>query len=203
MNKRNDDRKNEIYKFINEYLSENGVSPTTAEIAARFGISKSTVSKFVNRLNDEGLIERVGRYHMTTDRIEAVSYRMPIIGTVACGKPILAEEDIKGYIPIDPPHSSDEFFGLIAEGDSMIDAGISDGDIVYIKRQSTADEGDIVVAMIEDDSADTYRATLKRFFRDSKNKRYVLHPENKSMQDIIVGEVKILGVAYRVLKTLK
>ena len=85
----------------------------------------------------------------------------------------------------------------------MIDVGISDGDIVYIRRQSFADEGDIVVAMVTDELTGEKTATLKTFFKDEKNRRYILHPENKDMCDIIVNEIEILGVALRVLKTLK
>jgi repressor LexA len=85
----------------------------------------------------------------------------------------------------------------------MIDAGICDGDIVYVRRQSYADEGDIVVAMVPDEITGERTATLKRFFRDEKNSRFILRPENPTMNDILVDEVEIVGVAVRLLKVLK
>ena len=203
MSRRNEDRKTEVYRFINEYIGERGVSPTTDEIARAMSMAKSTVSKYVNRLADEGHIERVGRYQMVTEHSAYAPYRMPIIGKIACGKPKLALEDIKGYIPLDRSLGGGEFFCLIADGDSMIEAGIDDGDVVYVRRQPTADDGDIVVALIDDGVSEEGEATLKRFFRDTERRRYILHPENRAMKDIVVTEVRILGVALRVLKNLE
>ena len=96
-----------------------------------------------------------------------------------------------------------EFFGLIAEGDSMIGAGINDGDVVYIRRQTIADDGDIVVAIVADEASGEDSATLKRLYRDQKKKRFILHPENERLCDIVVDEVRVVGVALRVLKNLK
>ena len=203
MRKKNDERKMEVYRFVKDYINSTGVAPTTDEIGAELGMAKSTVSKYMTRLSEEGLIEKHGRYRTkTTDSIHTFS-KMPIIGAIACGKPILAVEDIEGYIPIDEASlGRGEYFGLIASGSSMIDAGISDGDIVYIRRQSTAEDGEIVVALIEDKLTDGRRATLKRFYRDEKNKRFILRPENALMEDIILDELTVLGVAVKVLKNL-
>ena len=128
---------------------------------------------------------------------------MPVIGAVACGKPKLAVEDIKCYIPLDPSLKDGEYFGLVADGESMIDVGIHSGDIIFIRRQETADDGDIVVAMIDDDYSDESTATLKRFYRDPENRRYILHPENSEMEDIVVDKVRILGKAVRILKNIE
>lgn len=204
MRPKNEERKGEVYAFVNAYIKARGVCPTTQEIGDHFGMAKSTVSKYMNRLIDDGLIEKYGRYQ-TVSAGNSFSYtRMPVVGRVACGKPILALEDIEGYLPIDDAAlGGGEFFGLIAEGDSMIEAGICDGDVVYVKRQSTADDGDIVVAMVADEVSGEELATLKRFYRDEKNQRYVLHPENAALSDMIFDEVRIVGIAVKVLKSLK
>lgn len=202
MRPKNDERKMEVYRFVTGFLKERGVCPTTQEIGARLGMAKSTVSKYMNRLADEGLVEKYGRYQTVT--ADSFSFtRMPVVGRVACGSPMLALEEIEGYLPIDEGTlGAGEYFGLIASGDSMIGVGIDDGDTVYVRRQSTAEDGDIVVAMVEDELTDGWCATLKTFYRDEKNNRYVLHPENPDLSDIILAEVHVVGVAVRVLKSL-
>ena len=203
MNNKNDKREAEIYDFVNNYIQNKGFSPTTDEICREFGIAKSTASKFINRLIERGLLEKCGRYGLALTGRSASRRLAPIVGSVACGKPILASEDIEGYLTVDSDvMGSGEFFALRAEGDSMINAGILSGDLVYIRRQSYADDGEIVVAMVDDEITGESRATLKRFFRDRENKRYILRPENEKMQDIIVSEVNIIGVAVSVLKML-
>ena len=199
----NNERKIAIARFINENIASRGTSPTTDEIAVAFRISKATVSKYVSRLIAEGIFKKAGRYGLISENSVARDGMMAVIGAVACGKPILASEDIMEYLPIEKSLSGEDFFGLVCEGDSMSGVGIYDGDVVYVKRQSTADNGDIVVAVIADEETGERRATLKRFFRDEKNSRYILHPENEEMRDIIVDNVEIIGVAYRVLKRLK
>lgn len=204
MSHRNDERKNQVYSYINEFISRNGISPTTAEICASLSLSKATVSKYVNRLTDEGLLERQGRYGLISQDTHRPRARMKIIGTVACGKPALAEEDIMGYITVDEYILEDgkEYFALVADGDSMIDAGIYEGDIIYVEKTEYAEEGNIVVALIEDEQTGEHKATLKRLYFDKGGEKYILHPENKRYSDIIVDELKILGVGRRVLKHL-
>ena len=203
MRPKNDEKKEAIYEFINDYIKEFGVSPTTQEIADEFETAKSIVSKFVNRLVEEGRLERYGRYQVVTKQNYFAPYQMPVIGAVACGKPKLAVEDIQCYIPLDQSLKDGEYFGLVADGESMKDVGIHSGDIIFIRRQETADDGDIVVAMIDDDYSDESTATLKRFFRDKENKKYILHPENSEMEDIIVDKVRILGKAVRIYKNIE
>lgn len=203
MNPRNDERMTEIYEFIKGYIEENGTSPTTAEICSEFNISKATVSKFVGRLVENGDIERAGRYGLSLVDVSGPRISIPLIGTVACGKPILAREDIECYITVDRRLVGDgDFFALTARGSSMIEASIQDGDIIYVRRQPYANEGDIVVAMITDELTGEATATLKRLYFDRKNEGYILHPENISMKDIMVKELRILGVAVSVLKKL-
>ena len=203
MRPRNESRKIEVYEYVTDCIKNKGVAPTTDEICASLGMAKSTVSKYMNRLIDEGLLTRRGRYRtVSPDSVNGYT-RMAVIGRVACGKPILATEDIEGYLPIDELSlGGGEFFGLIADGDSMIGAGIDDGDVVYIRRQSTADEGDIVVAMITDGISGEPTATLKRFYKDTEHKLFILRAENEKYPDIIVSDLTILGVARRVLKNI-
>ncbi len=210
MRQKNDERKMEVYRFVTDFMKERGVCPTTQEIGDTLGMAKSTVSKYMNRLMDDGLIEKYGRYQTvvtdTADIVELPSdyVMMPVVGSIACGQPILAIEEVEEYIPINVGLLGyGEYFGLIARGDSMIEAGICDGDTVYVRKQSTAIDGEIVVAMVEDEFSDGWSATLKRFYRDMKNGRYILHPENPTLDDIIVDKVHVVGVAVRVLKNLE
>ena len=204
MRPKDDGRKMEVYRFVSDSISRNGVCPTTLEIGRGLGMAKSTVSKYMTRLAEEGLIERFGRYQRVIAEPRSCYTGMPVLGRIACGQPILAIEDVEGYLPIDSAAlGGGEFFGLIAEGDSMIDAGISHGDTVYVRRQTVADDGDIVVAMVEDEEGDGWRATLKRFYRDTDRRKFILHPENPRHSDIILDRVYIVGVAVRVLKRLK
>ena len=203
MRPKNDERKVEVYNFVTSFMKECGVCPTTQEIGNKLGMAKSTVSKYMNRLVEEGLVEKYGRYQTKTQATASCT-RMPIVGSVACGTPTLAIEEIEGYLPIDEESlGAGEYFGLIASGDSMINVGIFEGDTVYVRKQDTADNGDIVVAMVEDELSDGWRATLKRFYRDEKNHRFILHPENDHLDDIILSEVHVVGVAIRVLKNLE
>lgn len=210
MRQKNDERKMEVYRFVTDFMKERGVCPTTQEIGDTLGMAKSTVSKYMNRLMDDGLIEKYGRYQtILTDSSDSVVLpsdyvMMPVVGSIACGQPILAIEEVEEYIPINVGLLGyGEYFGLIARGDSMIEAGICDGDTVYVRKQSTAIDGEIVVAMVEDEFSDGWSATLKRFYRDMKNGRYILHPENSMLEDIIVDKVHVVGVAVRVLKNLE
>ncbi|MBQ8302234.1 MAG: repressor LexA [Clostridia bacterium] len=207
MRPKNDERKMEVYRFVTDFMKERGVCPTTQEIGDNLGMAKSTVSKYMNRLTEDGLIEKYGRYQTVLSEMTAIPTNltmMPVLGSISCGQPVLAIEDVEEYIPIDVSLLGyGEYFGLIARGDSMIDAGIYDGDTVYVRKQTTAFDGEIVVAMVEDEFSDGWNATLKRFYRDVKNGRYILHPENPRLEDIVVDKVHVVGVAVRVLKNLE
>ena len=207
MIQKNDERKMEVYRYVSDFMKERGVCPTTQQIGDTLGMAKSTVSKYMNRLIDDGLIEKYGRYQTVINDMQPLSENyvmMPVVGSISCGQPVLAIEDVEEYIPIDVSLLGyGEYFGLIARGDSMIDAGIYDGDTVYVRKQNTAFDGEIVVALVEDEFTDGWNATLKRFYRDVKNGRYILHPENPALSDIIVEKVHVVGVAVRVLKNLE
>lgn len=203
MSHKNEDRKIAIYDFINDFISEYGVSPSVREVAEGVGCSVGAAHKYINRLIDEGLLERFGHNQIITRMNEAPMGRYPVVGAIACGKPKLAIQDIETYIPMSKEIlGNGEFFVLVADGDSMIEAGIDAGDLVFIRKQTYAEEGQIVAALIQDDYSSECYATLKRYYRDPANKRFILHPENESMDDIYVKEVNIIGVAVKILKNV-
>lgn len=191
----------EIKQFAEKYYITFGQSPTVREIAVELGVGKSTVQRYLERLRDSGEIEYDGRRGIKTELTQKVNtdaVNVGLVGEVSCGPMTFAEQNITDYFQL--PASmlgSGEFFMLRASGDSMINAGIDSGDLVIIKRQSTANEGDIVVALLDDET------TLKRFYKDVKNQRFILHPENDELEDIIVeGNLIIQGVAVKVIKDL-
>lgn len=191
----------QIKAFAEEYYFTNSVSPSVREIAAALGVGKSTVQRYLEKLNDCGEIEYSGKRSIRTDNTEKMSsssVAVGVYGSVSCGQLKFAQEEITEYFKL--PTSlvgNGEFFMLRANGDSMVDAGIDDGDLVLIKKQSTAYNGQIVVALYEDE------ATLKRFYKDEKNRCFVLHPENEAYDDIVIqGDLFIQGIAVKVLKDL-
>jgi len=130
-----------------------------------------------------------------TDRLQ----QLPVVGDVACGTPILAEQNIESYFTMSGNIlGSGDYFILRAKGDSMINVDIHDGDYVVIRQQDTAEDGQVVAALVNDGEC-----TLKRFYRDTKTKTYRLHPENDTMEDMIFDNVNIQGVAVMILRNLK
>jgi repressor LexA len=199
---KNEERKLEIYKFITSFLEEYGVTPTTADIQEEFGISKAVVRKYLIRLEEDGYIEKFGRNQIVTRLTRDGVTLIPVAGTIACGQPSLAIQDIENYIPISKALLGEgDYFALVANGDSMTEAGIDKGDLVIIRQQATANNGEIVAAMLPDEYSSDCKATLKRFYKEEKQFR--LHPENIYMDDIYVDEVTILGVAVKVIKDLR
>lgn len=188
-----------IENFINDYKeSSGGVAPTTYEIAAAIGLSQSTVAKYLKTMRDNGTIEYGGSRNISTpqSRRDAGEYcRVPVLGAVSCGLPKLAEENIEEYVKLPISflgHGS--FFALRAKGDSMINAGIDDGDLVLVREQNSAEYNQIVVALVEDE------ATLKRF--RPENGIFRLHAENPAYDDIIVESCIVQGVAVKVIKDI-
>lgn len=201
---KNEEKKMEIYRFINDFLREYRVCPKIEEIAEGVNLSKSTTHKFIVRLEEEGYIERFGKNQMTTRETMWGIDNIPMVGSVACGKPKFAEEDIQGYLPVNKDMLGyGEFFGLIADGESMKKVGISSGDIVIVRKQNTADEGQIVVALVLDEYGYDNTATLKRYYIDRDINKIRLHPENDEMSDFYADNIRILGVAVKVLKNLE
>ncbi|MBB6452827.1 repressor LexA [Salirhabdus euzebyi] len=192
-------RQEAILEYIKEQVLDKGYPPSVREIAQAVGLaSSSTVHGHLSRLEQKGFIRRdptkpraIEILHIDSDvdmipRNEA--FYAPVIGKVTAGEPITAIENIEEYVPV-PAHlatSEDDLFVLNVQGESMIEAGILDGDRVIVRKQQTAQNGDIVVAMTEEEEA-----TVKRFF---KEKNYIrLQPENATMEPIIVQNVMILG----------
>lgn len=200
---KNELKKEQIYNYLNNCIEEYGVCPSVQQIADDNNCSKSTAHKFLVRLEQEGKIERIGSKQIITVRMQEPVRRIPLLGSVSCGVPKLAEEQFTEFIPISREMIGEgDFFALIADGDSMINVGINRGDIVIVKKQNYADEGQIVVATMPDDSSDGCNATLKRFYRDRKRKKVILHPENDNMEDMIFDDIIIQGVAVKAIKDL-
>lgn len=178
---------NRIFEYIKEVMSQKGMAPSVREIGKAVGLrSTSSVQYNLNALEDAGYIKRDANLKRTI-RIcgssENVSH-IPLVGTVTAGMPILATQQIEDYIAMSGV-SGNNLFALHVKGDSMLNAGILDGDIVVVEQTPVADNGDIVVAMIDDE------ATVKRFYKEKGHFR--LQPENDKYAPIIVEECAILG----------
>ena len=187
-----------IEKFVSDYTDSNGISPTMQEVADGVGSSKATVQRYIAQLCDDGILDYSGYRTMTSTKTKAAAIRVPVLGTIACGIPKFAEENIEEYVRLPVAlFGKGNFFILRAYGDSMIEAGIDNGDLVLIRQQNYADEGQIVVALMEDE------ATLKRFYPEPQKHRIRLHPENSRMDDIYVDNCEIQGIAVKVLKDLE
>lgn len=199
MRKRNVELMNRIIEFAEQYYLENSSSPSVRTIADRFGIGVSTAYRYLLEMDERGLITYDGK-RISNDRIEKLNsnsgvIRAAVVGSIACGIPNLAEENVEEYVSLPRSMFGDgEFFILRANGESMIDAGIETGDLVVIRKQACAEDGQIVVALVEDE------ATLKRLYREKGKVK--LHPENRAMDDIIVDDCTIQGVAVKVIKDL-
>lgn len=190
----------QIEEFIKEYYEKNGISPSMREISQKVGISCATVQRYLSTMRDEGKIKYSGHRSITSSqsvRDFREILKVPVLGRVSCGLPKYAEENIEEYINLPTSiFGNGNFYILYASGDSMIEAGINDGDMVLIRVQNTAEVGDIVVALIDDE------VTLKRYYPDPVHKRIRLHPENRSMKDIIVSDCIVQGVAVKLIKDL-
>ena len=199
-------RQQEIWDFLVEYVNGHGYPPTVREIGERVGLaSPSTVHAHLANLERAGLLRRdptkpralelVGR-----ERHEAPAgtlEKLPLVGQIAAGGPLLAEENVEDHLAV--PETLRGDFLLRVKGDSMIDAGILDGDLVVVQRAQDARNGEIVVALAGDDeSAD--EATVKRFFRE--NGRVRLQPENDALEPIYAKHVQVLGRVTGVFRSL-
>lgn len=188
----------EIKKFISDYIDKYGYSPSLAEIAEETGIAQTSVYRYMNAMVERGELDMPARRCVTPTNVKSQAVRVPVLGSIACGIPKFAEENIEEYVRLPVSlFGKGNFFILRAYGDSMIETGIEDGDLVLIRQQNYADEGQIVVALIDDE------ATLKRFYPEPQKHRIRLHPENSHMDDIVVDHCEIQGVAVKVLKDLE
>ena len=190
-----------ILDFINSYINENGISPTNDEIRKKFKLKAiSTVHEHVNALKEKGYISKSDNLSRSIETNKN-SFRIidiPVMGTIAAGQPIEAIEDEQDTISIvnSSIKSPKDYYALRVQGDSMIEEGIFDGDIVVIKKQSVAENGQTVVAIIDDNEA-----TLKKLYRE-KNK-FRLEPRNQSMLPFFRKEVEVRGVVVQIISNPK
>ena len=183
-----------VYEYIRECSGE-GIPPPVREICKALDLkSTSTAHRYINLLVEEGLVEKAGELSRGIRLSGRGSTKVPLMGTVTAGQPITAIENITDYINFtEEKNYSNPLFALKIRGDSMINAGIFDKDIVVVEQTPTARNGEIVIALV--DGSD---ATCKRFFKE--NGCYRLQPENDTMDPIIVDEVQILGKVVALLR---
>lgn len=190
-----------IIDFVDKEYASKGRAPTLNEIAETLHIAKSTASVYIADMAEKGMIKsNFGSRGIITKKMMKTrqeTKQVPVVGGIACGVPILAEENIERYIPIPKDFlGNGNFFILQAQGNSMINAGIADGDYVIVRQQETAEIGQIVVALIGEE------ATLKRYYIDRERRKIRLHPENSRMKDMYYDSITIQGVAIKVIKDL-
>lgn len=185
-----------VFEFIKDRIEE-GYPPTVREICAEFGFkSTSTTHRYINNLTAKGLLEKGNNQNRAIRLTGGNGMKIPLVGTVTAGIPITAIEEITDYISFQPArHYSNPLFALKVRGESMINAAILDGDMVVIEQTPYAENGDIVCALVDNESA-----TIKTFYKEDGH--YRLQPENDTMDPIIVDEVSILGKVVGVVRYL-
>ena len=205
-------RQQEIYDFVMRYVDSHGYPPTVREIGEEVGLaSPSTVHAHLANLERAGYIRRdptkpralevVGRERGSAAAEDSRTRVLPLVGQIAAGGPLLAEQNVEDHLAVPEPLSSGaaEEFLLRVKGDSMIEAGILDGDYVVVRRQQTARNGEIVVALAGDDEA-ADEATVKRFFREEGRVR--LQAENSALEPLFPAHVQVLGKVTGVFRTV-
>lgn len=205
-------KQQEVLSFMRSFHGRHGVPPTVREIAQRFKVTPRAAFDHLRALERKGALQRrasAGRTSRALTLTEPAGGRafrpVPILGRIAAGAPLLAEEHREGELPVAPSALADrgeDVFALRVRGQSMIDAHIMDGDLVLVRRQETAQPHDIVVALLESEAGGDAEATVKRYLRDGQ--RVVLKPENATMRPIVVdpaeGQVRILGKVIGLLR---
>lgn len=190
------DKEKRVYEYVKSRM-EDGIPPSIREICADLQIrSTSTAARYVNSLVDEGLLEKMDGRNRAIKLAGKCASRVPLIGTITAGQPITAVQDITDYINIqtNKNHAGD-LFALKVRGESMINAGILNGDIVIIEQKANAENGDIIAALVDGEEA-----TVKRFYKEDGH--YRLQPENDFMDPIIVDKCEILGKVVAVVRYL-
>lgn len=194
----NNELKQDIITCVEEFWRTNNRNPNAQEISDIINKPKTTVYRYVLKMAEEGSLNYSKDDGISTSQTEKMNkddILVALVGTITCGPLSFAEENITEYFRLPASlFGIGEFFALYASGDSMINAGINDGDLVLVRKQNVAEEGQIIVALVDDET------TLKRFYKDSKNRRFILHPENEKYDDIIVDNLVIQGVVTKVLK---
>jgi len=204
-------RQQEIWQFLVGYVDDHGYPPTVREIGEAVGLaSPSTVHAHLANLERAGLLRRdptkpralelIGHRRAEPEAAEAEVTRLPVVGQIAAGSPLLAEENVEDVLAVPEPLGRDADFLLRVRGDSMIEAGILHGDMLVVRRQSDARDGDVVVALVGDDEA-ADEATVKTFYREDGRVR--LQPENAALQPIYADHVDVLGKVVGVFRSLR
>lgn len=200
------ERQREVLNFISVFSKENSYPPTVREISEQFEISIRAVQDHIAALQKKNCISikpkssrsiRVIRNDSSDETVPRPAYigKVPLLGTVAAGKPLLSEENLDGYINLTEPfvRPGKSYFALRVRGTSMINAGILEGDLAIIEQCETAVDGQIVVAVIDD------AITLKRYYRESD--RIKLQPENPDFQPIYAKELRVVGILSNIVRT--
>ena len=205
-------KQQEVLGFMRSFQARHGAPPTVREIAHRFKVTPRAAFDHLRALERKGALQRRASAGRTSRALTLVDpgaapvYRpIPILGRIAAGSPLLAEENREGELPVAPSALADrgeDVFALRVRGQSMIDAHIMEGDLVLVRRQDTAQPNDIVVALLESEAGGDAEATVKRYLRDGQ--RVVLKPENPTMKPIVVEpaerQVQILGKVIGLLR---
>lgn len=195
------ERQQEVLTFITNFTKENEYPPTVREIGDHFGISLRAVQDHIAALQKKGFLalsqKRSRSIRVIRDEKNQGPFvsKVPLLGTVAAGKPLLCEENLDGYVNLTEPfvRPGKSYFALRVRGTSMINAGILEGDLAIVEQAATAVDGQIVVAVLED------AITLKRYYKESAQVR--LQPENPSFQPIYCKDVRIVGILSNIVRT--
>ena len=188
-----------IIEFIDKNYEKTNKIPSIREIADGLGVSKSCIGSYLSEMTERGLIENNGGFRgirtPNMSKISANVLAVPIVGAISCGPTIFAEENIEDYLYVPKWFlGKGQHYVLNAFGNSMINAGIEEGDQLFIRVQSSAEEGQIVVARVGDE------ATLKRYYIDREKGKIRLHPENDAMEDMFFDEIDIQGIVVKSVK---
>ena len=195
------DRQKEVLTFISSYTDANGYPPTVREISEHFEISIRAVQDHILALQKKGFLsqaqKRARSIKVLSDSDASAPFvgRVPLLGTVAAGKPLLCEENLDGYLNLTEPfvRPGKSYFALRVRGQSMINAGILEGDLAVIEQASSAVDGQIIVAVIDD------AITLKRYYKEADRVR--LQPENPAFQPIYCSDLRIVGILSNIVRT--
>lgn len=197
------DRQKEVLTYISEFTEENSFPPTVREISQHFGISLRAIQDHITALQKKGYLSESQKRSRSIKVLSDIREKeakifvgkVPLLGTVAAGKPLLSEENLDGYVNLTEPfvRPGKRYFALRVRGESMINAGILDGDLAVIEQANTASDGQIIVAVIDD------AITLKRYYKEASRVR--LQPENPSFQAIYCQDVRIVGILSNIVRT--
>ena len=189
-----------IKEYIENYFEKYSSTPTVREIAGAMKIAVSSAHRYLVTMAEKEMISYENGV-LSTPKIEMMNPEFSpaaIVGSIPCGTPDEREAQVEEYLPLSVSFfGKGNFYALRASGNSMVDAQIADGDLVIIREQQTAEVGDIVVALTDEE-----KNTLKRLCFDSEHQSYYLHPENKEMEDIYVSSLRVQGVVTHIIKTV-